>query len=350
MRKYFVAITCICSNADGVVVSDNLFTAIDTVNPATPSVTADFWAAWTTTPGFPLVTVERNGTTLNMTQKRFMRLEEGNTKTERYNIPINIAIDSDDYANTTADFLFRLSESTMTYNLTTTPEKYYILNKQQTGFYRVNYDEENWNNIKEALMTEDHDNIHVLNRAQIVDDLFNLARAGIVEYGTALDIILYIKSEKSYIPWLSAFTCLTVLSLRVSGERNEELFKWFVLDLTDEIYNHLTFDELTSDVRTDRYNRATVQTWACKYGHEGCIERSTELFNNFMAAPTTAKVPKNQRSAVYCNAIRSGNETHFNFLFDRFATEDISAEQLLLLNGMACTKNETLLAVRPNVS
>lgn len=335
---------------DTAVVPDNLFTAINNVNPSTqgsPSVTEEFWAAWTATVGFPLVTVERKEKTLTLKQKRFMRLEEGNTKTEQYNIPINVAIDSDDYSKTTPDFLFKLgsTNATMTWNLTKTPEKYYILNKQQTGFYRVNYDTENWNKIKEALMTDDHDKIHVLNRAQIVDDLFNLARAGIVDYPTAVDIIRYIKKEKSYIPWLTAINHgLTFLSQRVSGEKPHEVFAWFILDLTKEIYDHLKFEEVGGAKRTDIYNRANIISWACKYGHEDCIEKSTDLFENFRINGT--KVPKDHRNTVYCNAVRHGKVEQFDFLYNRFLTEDISAEQLNLLAGMACTKDKALVKVR----
>ena len=35
-----------------------------------------------------------------------------------------------------------------------------------TGYYRVNYDEENWKMIIKAL-NEDHTKIHVINRAQV---------------------------------------------------------------------------------------------------------------------------------------------------------------------------------------
>lgn len=277
-----------------------------------------------------------------------MRLEDGNVKTERYNIPINVAIDSDDYSRTIPDFVFEIDNATtITYTLPKETKDFYILNKQQTGFYRVNYDENNWNKIKEALMTEDHGKIHVLNRAQIVDDLFNLARAGIVEYSAAIDIILYLKNEKSYIPWLSAFNNgLTFLSQRVSGEKNQELFKWFIVDLTKDIYSHLGFDEpAISPKRTDIYNRVNVQNWACKYGHADCIDKSNEHFEKFMSTAAT-KVPKNQRSTVYCNAVRNGNATHFDFLFAKLPTEDISAEQLNLLAGMSCTKEKALVKVR----
>lgn len=56
-------------------------------------------------------------------------------------------------------------------------DQWLVVNLQQAGFYRVNYDDNNWKLITQQLVT-DHSVIHVINRAQILDDSFNLARAG----------------------------------------------------------------------------------------------------------------------------------------------------------------------------
>ena len=45
------------------------------------------------------------------------------------------------------------------------------------GYYRVNYDTQNWAALATAL-NQSHEVIHLLNRAQIIDDAFNLARNG----------------------------------------------------------------------------------------------------------------------------------------------------------------------------
>jgi aminopeptidase N len=323
-----------------------LFTAIDQINPkATEAeLVSRFFAPWTSTIGFPLVTAERDGQKVKISQKRFMRNGLNHLNAERYNIPITYAIDSDDYENTTPKFVFSMANSEIEFNLTKKPEKYYILNTKQNGYYRVNYDEENWKQIKEALNKDDHDKIHVMNRAQIVDDLFNLARGGVVNYDTAIDIIRYIKKEKHYIPWLSAINHgLTFLSQRVSGEKDQDLFSWFIMDIMTDIYDYLKFLPQSTDSRTDIYNRINILNWACKYGLEDCIKTSKELFEKFRTKST--KVPKDHRGVVYCNAVRHGNKTEFDFLYDRFLTEDISAEQLNLLNGMSCTKDQASIEV-----
>ncbi|EEC12986.1 conserved hypothetical protein [Ixodes scapularis] len=64
----------------------------------------------------------------------------------------------------------------VTANLPSVPkdDDWLILNLRGYGYYRVNYDARNWNLILMELNTY-HTNIDVLNRARIIDDLFDLA-------------------------------------------------------------------------------------------------------------------------------------------------------------------------------
>ena len=75
------------------------------------------------------------------------------------------------------------------------------------GYYRVNYDEENWKLIIKQL-NEDHTKINVINRAQIIDDALNLARVGLLKYDLAIEFTYYINSETEYLPWAAALTGL----------------------------------------------------------------------------------------------------------------------------------------------
>ena len=74
-----------------------------------------------------------------------------------------------------------------------------------TGYYRVNYDEENWRDLTTTLKKYGDSRINRLNRAALVDDIMNLARSGKVDYDLALDLLLYLKMENDYIPWEAAF-------------------------------------------------------------------------------------------------------------------------------------------------
>ena len=53
-----------------------------------------------------------------------------------------------------------------------------IINIQYTGFYRVNYDLQNWQAIA-AQLKENHEVIHKFNRAQAINDAFAFALTGV---------------------------------------------------------------------------------------------------------------------------------------------------------------------------
>lgn len=93
------------------------------------------------------------------------------------------------------------------------------------GYYRVNYDEETWNRIIDFLNSDDYSHIHRLNRAQLVDDAFNLARSGRLDYSIAFQLAKYLERETDYFPFYSFFTALTFVNVEVAGSEEFDTIK-----------------------------------------------------------------------------------------------------------------------------
>lgn len=93
------------------------------------------------------------------------------------------------------------------------------------GFYRVNYDDTNWKLISKALQSRVTD-IHVINRAQLLDDSFILAYAGQLNYEMALELAEYLPQETEYVAWSAALRAIFPLSLRMNFNlETRELFE-----------------------------------------------------------------------------------------------------------------------------
>lgn len=107
-----------------------------------------------------------------------------------------------------------------------------------TGYYRVNYDSQNWKLLAQQLLTN-HTAISVINRAQIMDDALNLAEAGILDYDTALDLTRYLENEKEYVPWDAALNSMGYIASMMSRTSGYGLLKVrqrpFVIDLFLEV-------------------------------------------------------------------------------------------------------------------
>lgn len=92
-----------------------------------------------------------------------------------------------------------------------------------SGFYRVNYN--NWERLINALKMPSLYNIHEINRAAIIDDLMNLARANYVNYGIAVSATEYLIKERDYLPWRAFYNNLPYLNRRLLGTDMEDLYK-----------------------------------------------------------------------------------------------------------------------------
>lgn len=76
------------------------------------------------------------------------------------------------------------------------------------GFYRVNYDEKNWKLLLIQLITN-HDRIHFINRAQILDDVHHLSKASVLPYDYYISLLEYLLMEDHITPWNTAINGLS---------------------------------------------------------------------------------------------------------------------------------------------
>ncbi|XP_053945437.1 membrane alanyl aminopeptidase-like [Anastrepha ludens] len=290
--------------------------------------------------GYPVVTVTLSSDkkSFSVKQSRFMLKDQSTSNTSLlYTVPISYTTsEENNFENTTPDFYLNATTSASNITLTNSVD-WVILNIQETGYYRVNYDQSTWNSIHAALHSSNWSGIHELNRAQIVDDLLNLARANVLEYDVALNVLEYLESEINYLPWTSAFNGFSFINTRLGNDT--ESFYSYIIELTETAYNQLGFDERSNDTALDIYNRAKILSWSCKAGRTECIQKSQEHF----AKIDTTPVPVNIRSVVYCNALRHGNETNYDKLFNKFLTSTSATEQTLILSTLGCVKNSTLI-------
>lgn len=78
------------------------------------------------------------------------------------------------------------------------------------------YDDTNLGLINNQLM-ENHLAIPPDNRAQILDDYLNLARANLTSYDNALDLTQYLVKEMDYGPWKAASVSMEFIDVMLFG-------------------------------------------------------------------------------------------------------------------------------------
>lgn len=114
------------------------------------------------------------------------------------------------------------------------PYNWVIFNLQSSGYYRVNYDTSNWNELIKHLNSDNFEDIPPVDRAVLIDNSLLLARAGELNYEIPLELLQYLSQETDYIPWFVAFDNLEALMVIFSGSEVEEL-----LNVSLVYINHL---------------------------------------------------------------------------------------------------------------
>jgi aminopeptidase N len=209
---------------------------------------------WETQSGFPVVTIKRTGNSLRFEQDRFMY--EFRNSSNLWWIPINFAVGSNpDFQSTKPDFWIPGTRS-MTIQGSSSPKKFnstdwIIANIQQTSFYRVNYDEGLWKLIIEQL-ENDFEAIHVLNRAQLIDDSFNLARAELLDFRIFFQVFSFLEKETDFIPWASFNRAYTLLNRWLSGSEVDERFRMSMQKKVKLLFENLGMEVDEKDSRVDR--------------------------------------------------------------------------------------------------
>uniref|UniRef100_A0A4W3K4Y9 Aminopeptidase n=1 Tax=Callorhinchus milii TaxID=7868 RepID=A0A4W3K4Y9_CALMI len=283
-----------------------------------PASVTDIMSRWTLQMGFPVVKI--NSQTGEISQNHFL-LDPNSTVTRPsefgyvWIVPITYMKQGVYFMLLLLhDLYVSLFSSTIetSQEMKVTGNQWILANINVTGYYRVNYDENNWKNLLSQL-EKDHKVIPIINRAQIIADSFNLARADYRKTTDALNTTKYLTAEIEYIPWQAAFDNLYYITL--------------MLDRS-EVYGDMKVNALSA---------------ACTYGLEECQTIAVNYYKQWMNNSSNNSIPLNLKTTVYCNAIALGGEEEWEFAWKMFKSATIATEEAKLRSAMACSKEPWIL-------
>uniref|UniRef100_A0A3B3W018 Aminopeptidase n=1 Tax=Poecilia latipinna TaxID=48699 RepID=A0A3B3W018_9TELE len=269
----------------------------------------EFMENWTTQIGYPVVTINTISGSIN--QKHFLYNSSAGSKFGLFFFFLN-----GKHGDSEAKLISKKGE-------------WILVNINTTGYYRVNYNAENWDRLLWQLETNPSVSLRIplMNRAQLVDDAFNLARAKQVDVTLALKSTRFLRSETAYLPWESAI-------------RNLEYF--ILMFDRSEVYGPMqaTF-KCVCDFQP--HNQITAIEVACSNGLPDCVEMATEKFAEWMDRNDTNTIHTNLRSVIYCQAVAAGDREEWEFAWEKFLSSTDTSEKDQLRKALSCTKKTWLL-------
>ncbi|XP_025155677.1 uncharacterized protein LOC105188829 [Harpegnathos saltator] len=216
------------------------------------------------------------------------------------------------------------------------PEDWFILNVQQFGYYRVNYEFDNWIKLADFLNNGEHTKIHVLNRAQIIDDAYHLEMQNEVKYGVFYRLIGYLKKERNFIVWHSMMNILHYMSPFFNYPESK-YFKILMLDIMRNVLSTLGYNKDSKDDDMLKATQLLLLNWACKHGHDECRERAHDKLLAHLHNPEENKISPGWEDWTYCAGIMNVNITDWN----KSLMPNISRDKIML-NQIVCVEDEHL--------
>lgn len=298
----------------------------------------NFMKNWTTQKGYPVITINTNDGAIY--QKHFL-YNSSAVSSQKWLIPITFTTNVSE-----PDFLWLdVKGPVRKEKLISKKGEWILANVNCTGYYRVNYNLENWERLLSQLKTNPN-RIPLMNRGQLIDDAFNLARAKQVDVVLALNTTRFLRKERAYLPWESAVRNLEYFLLMFDRSEVYGPMQVYLRHQVEELYNFFKNDTDTSTVPDDhslQHNQINAIELACSNGLPDCVEMAKSQFADWMNSNTTNRIHTNLRSVIYCQAVAAGGKKEWEFAWEKFQDSTDTSEKDQLRKALSCTKKTWLL-------
>lgn len=151
---------------------------------------------------------------------------------------------------------------------------------------------------------EKFNSIHALNRAQLLDDSFNLARYDYLHFSTALNLLKYLRHETELVPLAAGFKAIEFMIESMDQQKFFDNLRDILLNIVDEIYVRINNSSLSVTPEDEDYHVLTklhVNLFACKIGAKSCLKDATKKL--FLFDFDLKQLHVNERPYLYCGTL-----------------------------------------------
>ncbi|KAM0733562.1 Aminopeptidase N [Formica fusca] len=187
-------------------------------------------------------------------------------------------------------------------------DKWFIANILQTGYYRVNYDTENWRMIARYLNFEEYRNIHVINRAQIIDDAFHLMIEKKLDFPIFWEVASYLSRERNYVAWYPMIKVFERISSVFAFSTHHEHLKKIEMiigtlfeDIDEDMYDQM--EPANGDL--NKYLKQELTKWGCLINNVLCLKMANKQFEWHLSDPKTKKLLPGWEKLISCNSLKT---------------------------------------------
>lgn len=311
---------------------------------------------WTLQEGYPLLTVTRNyeNGLVSLSQKRYLLDPYTSNQTSIYvnpfsSFPFQWYIPFDYRTSTDLSTIDWLAPNQSRILAHVVPAADWIVfNVDEFGFYRVNYDEFNWQLLIDGLKTN-RLSFSSITRAQLIDDAYNLARSSDLNATVALELSAYLIHETDYVPYSTFSNNIQYPLIMFSQYEHNNAYQnlqTFIRTLEQARYDPSSWSieaEPQPLDYLDRQLRALIIRDLCANGYERCIQDAVTHYRQWRTDPDAHPIAPDTRSVAYCQGIKSGTTDDYEHMRELYKQTNDQVEKSRLGYALTCTQNGILL-------
>ena len=291
---------------------------------------------WLKQPGFPVVEIEKQDSTLHLKQRRYM-MESDKKSNGLWSIPLSIGL---------KDELFQkfFTKKSMSIKL---PKNNigFVANFGRKGFYRVKYDE---GTLLDLKMLVDQKQIPAIDRWAIQNDLFSLCISCDETVRNYLDFSDAYYDEDSYLASVNVAHNLSSLYFRAFDEEFSSEIQNYAVNYLKKILYDLGWNPKKTDKHTDAMMRGFAISTLGKLDDDEVIIESENRYRQFLKNPSSLS-PDLVEPVCSVMAWNGNSKTHEE-LTRLYRNAKTMEEKLRFLGAMCSFKDEKLLLKSLNFS
>ncbi|KAK9081553.1 hypothetical protein Syun_030877 [Stephania yunnanensis] len=300
--------------------------------------------SWTKQKGYPLVSVTMKDHKLELEQSQF--LSSGAEGDGEWIVPLTSFCGSYD---TRKNFLLQkkkadlditdilgTSGTTGSFLGNVNQRKWIKLNVNQTGFYRVKYDDELSSRLRYAI---EGNFLSAADRFGILDDSFALCMACKLSLCSLLSLLSAYREEVEYTV-LSRLISVSSKITKIVADAVPELLgyvKQFFINIFQHPAEKLGWEPRQGESHLDALLRGEIMTALAIFGHDDTQNEAVKRFCAFLEYRNTALLPPDTRKAAYVavmQRVSTSDRWGYEALLRVYRESDLSQEKTRVLSSL----------------
>ena len=285
--------------------------------------------SWVRQVGYPIIEATVKDSKLSLRQKRYLAEKDGKFQKGNWIIPVSIKTPDD----LTFKLMTKKSEAVIL------DADWFKINSGQMGLYRVKYDDDILEKLKELVEQKTLSNT---DRWGLHHDLFSLCMSGEISLKQFLDFANAYSEEDDYLVSSDLAGSLDFLYLVTSEQVFWNTIKEYNKEYFQKLFDRLGWDKKEEEKHTTSLLRSLVIGALGRLGDDAVLEEAKKRFSEFLK--THNSLDPDLRGVIYSLVAWSGDYKTYEILLKQFRKATMQEEKLRFLSALSSFQDEKLLA------